>query len=493
LNIPANDPTRNNPNDPNVAAALTAFNSAMSGLNDFLNGRTEIYTPDHNNIAPRVGVAWDPTHKGKMAIRAGYGIYYDQIIGSVVSESRNVFPTFIPIDFAPSFLGFDPEILINPAFIGRITPQGKTQFLIIGNNTINQFGGLPGDLRAGIGGLFVQSINGFNAGNGLAFTLPTKDLRTPYAQHYSISVERELWSNYMLSVGYVGTKGTKLIEFQTPNLGPAAVTFEIPDSSGRIDFASQAPRGGRPDSRLGAYTVFNSTGNSNYNALQIQLNRRYSNFLTFTTSYTFSHSIDDVSDVFDTTGAFALPQNSFNQKQERGSSSFDIRHMFVASAAYDLSRGSTNRFFGGWQMSGILTMQTGQPFTVNSSIDVNEDGNLTDRLNTLNGLNIDNNGRTAITVTNPSLVSLLAPRLQDGAIGRNTFRARGLANLDLAIIKKINFDERHKLEFRTEIYNVFNRTDFGVPVRILEAPAFGQSVNTTLDRAYLQFALKFSF
>jgi len=493
LNIPANDPTRNNPNDPTVAAALVAFNSAVSGLTSFLDGRTEIYTPDHNNFAPRVGFAWDPTHQGKMAIRAGYGIFYDQILGSVVSESRNVFPTFIPIDFAPSFLGFDPDILINPAFIGRVNAQGKTQFLIVGKNTLNQFGGQPGDLRAGIGALFVQSINGFNAGNGLAFTLPTKNLRTPYAQHYSISVEKELWSNYVLSASYVGTRGTKLMKFLTPNLGPAAVTFEIPDASGRISFASQSPKGARPDSRLGSYTVFDSSGNSSYNSLQVTLNRRFSNYLQFTTSYTYSHTIDDVSDVFDTTGAFSLPQNSFNLKGEKASSSFDIRHIFTASGVYDLSRGSENRFWGGWQLSGILTLQSGQPFTVNSSIDVNEDGNLTDRLNTLNGLSINDNGRTAISVTGSSLVSLLAPRGQDGAIGRNTFRARGLANLDLALIKRITIDDKRKLEFRTEIFNVFNRTDFGVPVRILEAPSFGQSVNTTLDRAYLQFALKFSF
>jgi len=227
--------------------------------------------------------------------------------------------------------------------------------------------------------------------------------------------------------------------------------------------------------------------------LQVALNRRFSNYLQFTTSYTYSHAIDDVSDVFDTTGAFSLPQNSLNPGRDRASSSFDIRHSFVASATYDLSRGSTNRFFGGWQMSGILTFQTGQPFTVNSAIDVNEDGNLTDRLNSLNGLTIDNNGRTAISVTGSSLVSLLAPRGQDDEVGRNTFRARGLSNLDLALIKNIRLGEKRRLEFRTEIFNVFNRTDFGVPVRILEAPAFGQSVNTTLDRAYLQFALKFSF
>jgi hypothetical protein len=339
----------------------------------------------------------------------------------------------------------------------------------------------------------VQSINGFNAGNGLAFTLPSKNLRTPYAQHYSVSVERELWSNFVLSVGYVGTRGTKLIKFLTPNLGPAAVTFEIPDPSGRISFASQSPRGVRPDPRLGAFTIFDSSGNSTYHSLQISLNRRFSNYLQFTTAYTYSHAIDDVSDVFDTTGAFALPQDSFNLKQERGSSSFDIRHRFVTSATYDLSRGSRNAFFGGWQMSGILTLQTGQPFTVNSSIDVNEDGNLTDRLNSLTGLNISENGRTAISVSGASLVSLLAPRGQNGVVGRNTFRARGLSNLDLALIKNINLDDKRRLEFRTEIFNVFNRTDFGVPVRILEAPAFGQSVNTTLDRAYLQFALKLWF
>jgi hypothetical protein len=155
-----------------------------------------------------------------------------------------------------------------------------------------------------------------------------------------------------------------------------------------------------------------------------------------------------------------------------------------------------------WQVSGIFTAQSGQPFTVNSAIDANRDGNLTDRLNLTDGLIVINQGRTRILrergVDPLTLIvseddPFSFPLAASGRVGRNTFRSPGIATFDIALVKRFRVRERQEFLFRTEVFNLFNRTHFGTPVRILEAPTFGSSVNTTVPARTIQFALKYSF
>ena len=139
-----------------------------------------------------------------------------------------------------------------------------------------------------------------------------------------------------------------------------------------------------------------------------------------------------------------------------------------------------------------MTYQTGQPFTVNTGLDVNMDGNLTDRLNTLNGLNVFNDRRVKLQLATTT-VNLLAPLGSNGRIGRNTFRSSGIAKTDLAVIKNFQLGGSHFIVFRAEAFNLWNRTHFGVPVRILEAPSFGQADDTQIGPRQVQFALKYVF
>jgi hypothetical protein len=234
-----------------------------------------------------------------------------------------------------------------------------------------------------------------------------------------------------------------------------------------------------------APTFFESSANSRYHSLQIEVSRKAARRLQFGTAFTYSHSIDDASDFFDTAGSFALPQNSF-RSSERGSSGFDARLRSVTHLVWDLTRG--------WQVSGILTAQTGQPFTINSSIDVNRDGNLTDRLNNIEGLVVgETHERRVVIRPTGKTAEMLATGANDGAVGRNTFSGPGIGALDLALLKSIRLSERHNAIVRVEAFNVFNRANFGVPVRILEAPAFGASTNTRIPARMLQIALKYSF
>ncbi|HXQ70078.1 MAG TPA: carboxypeptidase regulatory-like domain-containing protein [Pyrinomonadaceae bacterium] len=477
----------------------------LPGLPSFIDGRTDIFDSDRNNFGPRVGFAYSPRFGGNRAtvIRAGYGLFYDQILGAVVSQSRNVFPTFITADFAGGGFGTELGDLFgfNPAD------------LFVRPGTLN-----GADLRGVTLPQFVQLINLFSTGtttlSGIAPTLPAKQLETPMAHHYAATVEQQLNDNMVLSAGYVGTQGRDLLRLTTPNLGPNAfivpifvdalsfttdlIGFALPPGS-RFNPTTGEITGGRPVGGLGAISLYQTIATSRYDALQVQVRGRY-NLLGptgFQANYTFSRSNDDASDVFDLAGAPALPQNSVTFAGERAPSNFDARHRVSYNFIADLSswgnRGSVmHAIFDGLEIAGTGIFQTGQPFTVNSINDVNLDGNLTDRLNSTAGIVVTDDRAQPLRLTvDPS--TLLAPVGQDGAVPRNSFRAGSLWLNNAAVIKSFSLAEQTRLVFRTEVFNLFNRANYGIPVRFLEAPGFGKATDTITPARRIQFGLKLIF
>ncbi|MBV9210265.1 MAG: TonB-dependent receptor, partial [Acidobacteria bacterium] len=364
-----------------------------------LQNRDQIFNPDRNNFAPRVGVAWSPNIYGRdheSVIRAGYGIFYDQILGAVVSQSSNVFPNFLTVNFAGGF-GANGGVfdLFNPsnALINIGTPaQPNFVPLVTGLNTFNPQIPLAN---------FVSIVNSIFPG-GFGATLPNRRLKTPLAHEFNVTYEQQLSRNFVASVAYVGTRGRNLLRTTTPNFGanafllPLAFTVagNVP-SFGGFAFApgSTTSFNGRPVPSAGAVNIYDSIASSNYNALQVELRGRYK-FVTstnFQVNYTYSRATDDASDVFDLAGSPALPQNSLTFAGERGPSNYDVRHRVSYSSISTLpemrDRHPFLRFlFGGMQFASMGFFHTGQPFTVNSIYDINLDGNLTDRLNTLNGI-----------------------------------------------------------------------------------------------------------
>jgi hypothetical protein len=467
------------------------FFTILNAQRAILDGRDEIYSGDHNNFAPRVGIAWDIKGNGRTSLRAGYGLFYDQILGNIVSQSRNVFPSFIPLSLSGSPLSgieiFPDKSAQNLAFF----KLGANLVPLIQPGSINSLS-IPANQLASVLGRFFD-VNAFS----LAFTLPEKNLRTPYVHQYSLTLEQALGDHYIVTASYVGTAGHKLLRLRTPNGGPnlpLAITVDAgpPD---QLQLANP-----HPNSLLGAFTLFESSANANYNALQISFARRAYNGFGFQLAYTYAHAIDDVSDLFDLAGGPALAQdevgNNGGLRAERGDANFDLRQRFTAGWQYELPKISWIKYLAGLQLSGILTLQTGQPFTVNTSLDENFDGNLTDRLNTTDGLIFSDSGRARIALApNVSPLSLLAISTrnpQGGAVGRNTFRAAGLAALDLALTKNFSIKENH-LSLRMEAFNLFNRVNFGIPARVLEAPAFGSAVTTALPARILQIVVRYSF
>lgn len=468
-------------------------------LRQFIDGRSQIFDSDTNNFAPRVGVAYSREWFGRnrlTVLRAGYGIFYDQILGAVVSQSRNVFPTFLTLNFGggPSFGQF-PLTLDNPSrqSIG-VVGVGFVPLVI--PTTINRY-----NPQVPLSTLFTLIENVFPS--ALGATLPARHLEIPSARHYTFSFEQQLRRNLTFAAAYAGTKGLNLLRFTSPNLGPALSLgltsfsvdqreFPIPVVFGRVNSPA------RPVAGIGAVNQFETTATSKYDSLQLQLRGRLPRSLQYQVAYTLSKAKDDVSDVFDLAGAFVLPQNSSNLSAEYGSANFDVRHQFSYEFMFDIPRiqkGSRlfKQVFNGFAISGTGRFLSAQPFTVNSTIDVNLDGNPTDRLNTTQGLITTGNRQQPLALATANTLSLLAPFGQDGAIGRNTFRSGSIINVDLAVSRRWNIGGTQSLLFRTDIFNLPNRSNFGIPVRLLEASSFGEAVNTVTPGRRVQFALKYSF
>jgi len=482
----------------------------VPGLRAFEAGRTRIFDPDRNNFAPRASIAY-ATHlfgsKRTTVLRAGAGVFYDQALGAVVSQSRNVFPNFLTLNLAGGVpvgggVGFnitDPSL---PFFPCPDDNGGLRLFALTQAGSLNQLN------RAVPLACLVSINNSFPGGFGV--TLPERRLEMPTAYHYAFTFEQQLVERLVFSAAYVGTQGRHLLRLTTPNLGPDA--FLIPTA---INIVNNQPNvvgralgpgqridvdgvilGGRPVNQAGSVTIYESSANSGYNSLQLQLRGHWQRAMQFQLAYTYAHATDDVSDIFDLAGASALPQDSFNLAAERGAANFDVRHRLAYNFIYDLpvfTHTFARAIFGNLQLAGSGSLQTGQPFTVNSIFDVNLDGNLTDRLNTNDGLVVTNDRRQPLRLTVADPTTLLAPVGHNGRVGRNSFRAGNIVVLDLALAKRFNLTTQQSLIVRAEIFNFINRANYGIPVRFLEAPGFGQATNTVTPARRLQITLKYSF
>ena len=175
-----------------------------------------------------------------------------------------------------------------------------------------------------------------------------RNLRTPYIQQWNFGIQRQTGKSRVAEIDYVGSKGTRLIDSRDINQG-------LPSTN---------PNYLRPNPYFADVDIIESNANSIYHSLQARFEQRLSKGLSALASYTYSKSIDDASGFFTTTGDPNFPQNSYDLSAERGRSDFDIRQRFTLSYAYDLPIAKGHRWLGGWQSFGVLTFQTGQPFTV---------------------------------------------------------------------------------------------------------------------------------
>jgi hypothetical protein len=392
-------------------------NLAMLGA----DGVDGAYKRDLNNFAPRVGFAWN-VHSNTV-IRAGYGLYYD----------------YIPQDLLIANFTNDAGLLTPP-----IGPR-PVQPLNFNSPAFN--GSQPG------APVFTPVTSPFSF--DIFFT--PRNLVTPYAQNWNFNVEQELSKNVGLQLGYVGSKGTKLV---------------------RLRDANQALAGGsRPNPNYGFMDEFANLSSSTYHAFQGTLRVKGSHGLSGFAGYTWSKSLDDASDAIDFAPTVALPQNSNNLKAEHGPSNFDTRHRLTAAFTYQIPR-----LFGpkglaeGWQANTIFTAQSGRPIPIVTSRDTSGSGfptpsNSHQRPNLVPGVNpINSNWESApdtIGYLNP--LAFAQPPTPTGSagsfgnLGRNAIFGPHFWDLDFALAKNTPIFERLNLQFRAEFFNIFNHPNFALP------------------------------
>jgi hypothetical protein len=432
---------------------------------------------DMKAFAPRVGLAWDPTGSGKWLVTSSYSIFYEPYYTGQGG------PLQAPIS-APPYLG---------------TPQVSLP------NFADPFNGHPP-----AAGTFSTPLTNL--------TLSPK-LTLPYTQDWDLNLQRSFGENWLFEIGYVGTKGTRLPRFIEAN--PAV--FVPGTSNGQpISNSSNADQrrlySGCTLNDSPSTCKYSSTGeiagiaNSSYNALQASMRKRFSHGLSFLASYTWSKAIDDVSS-FNITGSAAKPvagendlaQNPFNLAAERGRSLFDARHRFVGSYEWELPFWNRPQNWyqwalGGWQLNGIATLMSGTPFTVFDSNDVAAQGSAPEisgfSAQRPNLVGDPNSGKHSVSSwLNTSAYKRLDPVAnagQFGTEGRNVNNGPAYADWDFAAFKNFKVTESRQLQFRAELFDFLNRTNFRLPDSDISSPSFNH-ILAAEDPRQVQFALKFMF
>jgi hypothetical protein len=408
---------------------------------------SSLYRGDHNNFAPRLGFAYTLTDDGRTVVRGGYGVFYDAL----------TFNTAIALDL---------NRIDSPWLYASFPTSGST-------------GKLPS--------LFKPT-----ALYDITASLPQRaydeGLRTPYAQHFNLTFQREIGKSILVSAGYVGTKTTRLLRARDIN---QAIFIPGVDAQGKPLSTSANISSRRPTQLYGLTKttvnelVLEETASSSiYHSLQMTFTKRMGHGLSLLSAYTWSKSIDDSSDPIGFTGDTGGPQDANNLRQERGLSVFDIRHRFTMGYTYELPSLGKNRWLNGWQINGIATFQSGQPFTPLLGFDTSLSSSLNVRPNYVPGAIISKDGQLSF---NPNLpvdpvtkipIALIPKAGEFGTLGRNTFTGPGYKNIDISLIKDTSLGEGLRMQLRGELFNAFNTVNLALPGRVMNEAAFGLSRKT---------------
>lgn len=432
------------------------------------------YNGDHNNFAPRFGLAWDPWGKGKTVIRAGAGVTYE-------------------IPHLAVFLGQNGVNNASTAGI-NVIPTGAAG-VVPGGGTINAGAtNLSGSaLNYSLAGPVFPNANALDCSqtNGFPCDIMAVDpnLRTPYVFNWNLNVQQQLTSTTSLQVGYVGTHGVKLYSIYDINqVNPASPAENAPpgtyvtNGQGTVILCSHCEQAGRPFNLQFPFLEFvNWLSNgytSSYNALQVTLTQRAKKGLSFVAGYTYAHSLDDAS-----LNRAQQPQNSLLPGLERASSDLDIRHRFTLAMTWDLpAKKGYAQMLEGWQINNIVTLQSGQPFTgYDYENDISLTGEFSDRwdfvgdphlvhadplnpmpfFNDCSTVNIAYAARPCYAVPGAAIIQPAPGTF--GNMGRNMFTAPGYHNWDFSLLKTFHLSEQVSLQLRAEFFNILNHPNFANP------------------------------
>ena len=394
------------------------------------------FEPDRNNVAPRAGFAWTIDKAARTVLRGGYGIYNNQ---GALATSEGLFfnPPYFNLGVYFPAPGLPPLTLTDPfpSSFPIFIPQSATAY--------------------------------------------QRDLQMPSMEHWNVNVQRELGASRAIEIAYVGSRGHDLISARDANQ-PAA---------------SPVRPNLRPNPLFADVTRIESRASSRYKALQLKFQQRTTNGLSMLASYTLGKSTDDASGFFTSAGDPNFPQNSLDPGAEQGRSSFDVRHRLSVSFLYALPFGG-NVWLDNWEVQGIVTLQSGRPFTVALHPDI--DASNTGRSN----LGFGNNDRPNLSgdpaPSDPgpdqwfNTSAFTMPAFGTfGNAGRNILEGPGYANVNFALVKTLGI-RIARLQLRAEAFNLFNRANFDLPDAFLGSQTFGRILSAQSPRR-IQFGVKALF
>jgi hypothetical protein len=454
----------------------------------FASGKTGFYMPqlficgqsgyakgcaktDYNNVAPRLGIVYSATPK--TVFRTGGGVFYansdfNGLFRLAAGLPNNLIQTLTSNNFVPQYRGFD---IFGPAVVGPAQIQ-----------------------QAGI------DLN----------------QRTSYSLQWTFTIQRQLAHKAVFEAGYMASLGLKLEQNVQPNNsqpGLAAVDPRRPFAG--VQYA--------PGTKFPSYVtvVGNSvpvgfinylphSAQSNYHSAFARFEKPFAGSLSWLTSYTFSKAITNAPQFRNAGGVNGSenspPQDSFNLRAERGLAYYDTRHRLVNTVVVQLPFGRNKRYLryglaskvlGGWEMSGIVTVQSGFPFTVNLRGDTAGvgagTGGIFVRPIAVQGATYELPASQRTTSRYFNTSAFLSPAAGTfGNVGRNTVIGPGFVNADAVLSRNIRLAERLNLQFRAEFFNTLNHPNYNLVGRIINDPTFGQVLNQ-FDPRELQFGLKVTF
>ncbi len=419
---------------------------------------------DKNNFAPRIGAAYKIN--SKMVVRGGYGLGYNYWNRMASAELLST----------------------NAPFVTRFSRQNSAANLgnLCGGNSFDNCfrtreQGYPTNLPS----------------NVILYT--QRDMPFGYIQNWHVSLQYNLLKNTLIDVAYVGNKGSLL-----PLLGDfnqARPITAAEQAQGLTTLGTLQAR--RPYAGFGNITSVVPTGFSNYNGLQTKFEQR-GKYLQLLSSFTYSKAIDNVGQVLEgSNGGSPNPQDIRNPKNDRGASSFDQRFNSTTSFSYDLPFFKKNYLLGGWNVASIITLTSGQPLNIRypdndarlSDGQADFLGNVALRPNLIDpalGAKAPDAVRDYTNYFNRANLAIPNANSPFGNLGRNVVNGFPLYQVDFTVAKSFALTERFKLMFRSEFFNLLNKTNFSAPAVDVTSAAFGR-VSSTFDPRAVQMALKLSF